>query len=658
VAGVAPCFARRARLRPRTARRPALPETGGGDAPLARATLEMCGVCGIVALDGTLDPASARPSVDEMITALAHRGPDDSGVVTLREGVFGATRLAIRGLEDGRQPMLDPDSGVLVVCNGEIDNHGALRAWLADRGRIVAAATDVAVIPGLYRELGERFVERLVGAFALALWDPARGRLLLVRDRAGERPLFYRYEDGVVSFATEVAALGSDLGKLLSADGAALTRYLGCGYFAAPGTPFSEIRKVGPGEIVVIERKRVTRHRYWRWAITTAAKRTPSLDRFEEVFREAVRRQSDAEVPCGVFLSGGLDSSLVAAVATQVSPRGRLPAYTLRFSEASFDEGRSAERVARHLGLDWISVPVTPEALPDGIAELVRLVGEPLADPAWVPTALLARRASCDIKLALVGEGADELFGGYPTYVGAGLADWYRRLPNAMRLAFRRTMERWPASDGKVTVSYLLKRFVVAAELEPVARHRHWTSSIPPETLQFLGVKDVALPDHDLHGRVLDIVQRMDLENSLAEGLLTKADRASMSSALELRAPYLDEAVMEFAASLPARERVRGLSTKVFLKRFAQRYLPADIVYRRKRGLSVPISRWLRGPLHEWATRRLADERLRIAGVDPKSAVALLAEHRSTRVDHARALWTLIVLSEWLGQSFPDGEVA
>ena len=488
------------------------------------------------------------------------------------------------------------------------------RGWRIS-GRIVAAATDVAVIPGLYRELGERFVERLVGAFALALWDPARGRLLLARDRAGERPLFYRHEDGVVSFATEVAALGSDLGKLLSADGAALTRYLGCGYFAAPGTPFSEIRKVGPGEIVVIERKRVTRHRYWRWAITTAAKRTPSLDRFEEVFREAVRRQSAAEVPCGVFLSGGLDSSLVAAVATQVSPRGRLPAYTLRFSEASFDEGRSAERVARHLGLDWISVPVTPEALPDGIAELVRLVGEPLADPAWVPTALLARRASCDIKLALVGEGADELFGGYPTYVGAGLADWYRRLPNAMRLAFRRTMERWPASDGKVTVSYLLKRFVVAAELEPVARHRHWTSSIPPETLRFLGVKDVALPDHDLHGRVLDIVQRMDLENSLAEGLLTKADRASMSSALELRAPYLDEAVMEFAASLPARERVRGLSTKVFLKRFARRYLPADIVYRRKRGLSVPISRWLRGPLHEWATRRLADERLRIAGV-------------------------------------------
>jgi asparagine synthase (glutamine-hydrolysing) len=343
-----------------------------------------------------------------------------------------------------------------------------------------------------------------------------------------------------------------------------------------------------------------------------------------------------------------LDSSLVAAVARQVAPDRQLRAYTLRFAEASYGEGESAAQMARRLRLEWITVPVTPEVLPEGIAELIRMVGEPLADPAWVPTALLARRASRDVKLALVGEGADELFGGYPTYVGAGLAERYTRFPPMVRSLLRSAAEHWPSSDRKVTLSYLLKRFVAAAELPPIARHRHWTATIPPDLLRRLGVEDPTPVDLEADGRILDLVQRMDLETSLAEGLLTKADRASMSSALELRAPYLDQTVMEFAASLPVEERVQGVATKVFLKRFARRYLPAATVNRRKRGLSVPLSRWLRAPLFGWAFSRLADDRLRIAGVNPEAAVALLEEHRGRQADHARALWTLIVLGEWV----------
>jgi asparagine synthase (glutamine-hydrolysing) len=203
-----------------------------------------------------------------------------------------------------------------------------------------------------------------------------------------------------------------------------------------------------------------------------------------------------------------------------------------------------------------------------------------------------------------------------------------------------------------VTLSYLLKRFVAAAELKPVERHRHWTSSISPELLRRLGVEDHTSDDPDVDGGVLDVLQRIDLETSLAEGLLTKADRASMSSALELRAPFLDQAVMEFAASLPPEERVRGVATKVFLKRFALRYLPAEVVSRRKRGLSVPLARWLREPLHAWAASRLGDDRLRMAGVNPDAAVELLDEHRRRRGDHARALWTLIVLAEWAAWAF------
>ena len=363
----------------------------------------------------------------------------------------------------------------------------------------------------------------------------------------------------MVRFATEIAALRVDPSLELTPDRSALARYVRFGYFTAPETPFAEVHKVAPGEVVVVEQGRVTRRRYWRWAITTTPRRAPTVEAFDEVFREAVRRQSDAEVECGVFLSGGLDSSLVAAVAKSLAPRRRLRAYTLRFAEASYDEGGFAEQIARHLGLDWTAVAVTPEALQEGIPELIRVVGEPLADPAWVPTALLARRASRDVKLALVGEGADELFGGYPTYVGATLAERYTRLPGAVRAVLRVLVDRWPPSDRKVTLSYLLKRFVAAAELKaggsapaldvehlPRAPRSGWASSTTRQTLPLVD------------GMVLDVLQRIDLETSLAEGLLTKADRASMNSALELRAPYLDQAVMEFAGIAPRRAARAG----------------------------------------------------------------------------------------------------
>jgi asparagine synthase (glutamine-hydrolysing) len=287
-----------------------------------------------------------------MVDALAHRGPDDSGVHRTGAAVIGATRLAIRGLADGRQPMVDAPSGVVVVCNGEIDNHASLRSWLESRGRPVESSTDVAVVPGLYLELGDSFVDRLSGVFAIAIWDPRQGRLVLARDRAGERPLFYYREDGLVRFATEISALRVDPALRLTPDRSALSRYVRFGYFTAPETPFIEVRKVAPGEVVVIERDRVTRRRYWRWGIATAPKRAASDTAFDEVLREAVRRQSDAEVECGVFLSGGLDSSLVAAVAKDLAPRRDLRAYTLRFAEASYDEGDVAAQSPAPRALD------------------------------------------------------------------------------------------------------------------------------------------------------------------------------------------------------------------------------------------------------------------------------------------------------------------
>lgn len=609
----------------------------------------MCGICGNVALVRELEPEISRRRIAAMLRSMAHRGPDDAGFIATESAIMGVTRLAIRGLADANQPIVDPDSGVTVVCNGEIDNHRELRLWLAERGRPVQREVDVAVIPGLYLELGEKFVERLVGAFAIAVWDPRQRRLTLARDRAGERPLFFTRVGTEIIFATEFAALTAEDRSSTQLDQAAIKKYLQFGIFPSPSTPFAEIQKVAPGQQIQFHENATNHRSYWRWQDGTKSKQPLSLDSFDRIFRAAVTRQADVEVDFGVFLSGGIDSSLVSAVARSVFPKRALAAYTLRFHQKSFDEGNFAEAVAKQLKLDLVNVWVEPADVQDGLKSLVRLVGEPLADPAWIPAALLARRASKDVKLALVGEGADELFGGYPTYVGAGLADRLARLPGLLRWLVQKSVAALPTSDKKVTISFLLKRFVSGMDLNGLSRHQSWISNIAPPLLQRLtGMPVESAPFETQDVCLLDQLQRWDLEHTLAEGLLTKADRSSMSSSLELRAPFLDAAVMEFAQLLPRQLRVRGFQTKVFLKRYALRYLSKEIVCRRKRGLSVPIGTWLRGPLREWAEASLSNAHLEHVGIRIAVAQDLLAEHISGRVDHARTLWTLIVLSEWL----------
>jgi asparagine synthase (glutamine-hydrolysing) len=564
--------------------------------------------------------------------------------------VLGVTRLAIRGLAERlSQPIADPESGVIAVCNGEIDNHHELSRWLAERDRPVQHKTDIAVIPGLYLELGEAFASRLVGAFAIAVWDPRYRRLTLVRDRAGERPLFYARNRNEIIFATEIAALVGDRRLQVNLDQKALRKYLQFGIFPSPDTPFGEIRKVAPGELIQFDANGMCRKCYWRWQITETPKQPPSLDAFDQIFRRAIDRQSDVDVDFGVFLSGGIDSSLVSAVVRSLHPTRPLKAYTLRFDEQSFDEGHSAAVVAKQLQMELVTVRVKPDDMRIGLKSLIRTVGEPLADPAWIPTTLLAQRAAHEVKMALVGEGADELFGGYPTYIGAGAAERFVQLPSWLGFGIRRVIEALPHSEKKVTISFLLKRFVEGADWNGITRHQLWVSNITPALLRRLGVTPIDLDSNDAGGgELLDRAQRWDLETLLAEGLLTKADRASMRSALELRTPFLDEAVMEFAKSLPVEDRVRGLKTKVFLKRYARRYLPNNIINRRKRGLSVPISSWLRGPLKEWAIANLEKGRLEQVGIRAPAAMELFSEHCQAKADHARAIWTLLVLVEWL----------
>ncbi|HEX8776939.1 MAG TPA: asparagine synthetase B family protein, partial [Rhodanobacter sp.] len=483
----------------------------------------------------------------------------------------------------------------------------------------------------------------------LALWDARRQRLILARDRAGERHLYYTMADHAVLFASELAALAQAAGADAPLDRTALAHFLQSGYCPAPQCLLGGYRKLQPGEMIVFEQGETRHRRYWRFPQRAATAAVPTPPSFDHVLREAVHRQSEIEVPFGVLLSGGLDSALIAAVARSLRPARELPAYCIRFAEASFDEGRDAERIAARLGCPFVPVTVTADDIPPTLRELVATTGEPLADPAWLPLAQVTRRAARDVRVLLAGEGADELFGGYPTYLGTQFAGRYARLPAGLRGVLRRAIERLPPSDRKITLSYLLKRFVRGEELDGLARHRLWMSHITPEWLHRLGVEPpaweagaaAALP-------LLDAVQQHDFAQALPEALLAKADRGGMLHGVEIRAPYLDSTVIEFAAALPEQARVHGLTTKVFLKEYARLYLPRAVTHRRKRGLSVPLSAWLRGPLHDWAQSRLAGGALAEAGLSQRAALELLAEHRARKADHARAVWLLLVLSEWL----------
>ncbi len=609
----------------------------------------MCGICGILGFEVATPSDRFQERVDTMLEALRHRGPNAIGSAVSGPIVMGATRLAVRGIDHPSQPSIDRESGVVVVCNGEIDNHRELRRWLEGRGRTVPPGSDVEVLPGMYLELGENFLQRLVGAFALAVWDPRHGRLLLARDRTGERPLFFRRDARRLTFASEIAALASSGAGPLTVSDTGIRSYLQFGNFAAPRSPFNEVEKIGPGESVIVERGSVSRHRYWRWSLCRQPKVAATVDGFDPIFREAVRRQTDVDIDYAVFLSGGLDSSLVTAVTRSLHPSKPLVGYTVRFGEASFDEGDVAQEVAHRLGVRPESIWVGPEDFARELPLLVRRVGEPLADPAWLPAALLSRTAAQSFRMTLVGEGADELFGGYPTYLGVRAAEAYNRIPGPVRSLLRRGIEALPPSDKKVTLSFLLKRFVAGTDLDGITRHQIWNSNIAPTLLRRLGIEPVPLPGPIPEGpELLDRVQQLDLETSLAEGLLTKADRAGMSSALELRAPFLDLGVLDYASTLQISDRVRGLTTKRFLKEYALRYLPRSIVQRRKRGLSVPLAAWLRGPLRSWAADRLSDGALESVGISRQGAQSVFQEHLERRADHGRALWTLIVLSFWL----------
>ena len=611
----------------------------------------MCGICGLLALDGSA--VDATP-LGEMSETLRHRGPDSEGSVVDGPVALAARRLSIIDLEGGDQPIGNEDGSIQVVQNGEIYNYRELRAGLERGGHRFSTQSDTEVLVHLYEEHGPTFVRELRGMFAIALWDARKRCLVLARDRFGIKPLYYRMERGHLWFASELKALPT--GEI---DLDALEAFLAFNSIPSPLSIWSGTKKLPAGHVLVWEAKGEPRlERFARPAPVPADEvrsgEEPELaEELRARLRDSVRAHLVADVPVGVLLSGGIDSGALAALAALESSE-RVQTFSIGFEEGSFDELAHARKVADRYGTDHHELLVRPDAA-ELLPRLAAAFDEPFADSSALPTYLVSELASQHVKVALSGEGGDELFGGYYTYVADLLAS--RVAPVAGVL--RPLVEALPSSSGKASFDYRAKRFVRAAHLPPLERHHAWKEIFSPAARAELLRPDrrgAADPLDVYHARYAETegadplarLQDVDLGIYLVDDLLVKTDRASMAHSLEARVPYLDEVVAAFALALPAKLKVRGLAKKRLLRKAVAPLLPRSVVYGKKRGFSIPAAAWLRGPLVPFAREVLAPERVRAQGYfRPETVSRLLDDHIGGREDLSRQLWGLLTFTLW-----------
>lgn len=637
-------------------------------------------MCGIVGILGPEPASPRREALAAMLDTLAHRGPDGSGTAERGGCALGLRRLAIMDVAAPAEPFRSEDGAVLCVANGQVYNSAELRRELEAKGHRFRSGVDTEVILHLWEEHGADLVHRLSGMFAFAVWDSRRRTLMLGRDRAGEKPLFYWTDGETLLFASELRALLAHPRVPARLDPTALVRYLVHGYVPAPLSPFLGIRKLPAAHVLVADEAgagRIEVSRYWDLADyfpepgSADRRSAPELAAgLDERLAAAVRRRSRSDVPFGVFLSGGIDSSAVLSYVRDAHGPG-VPAFTIGHTDRSFDESDAAAETARHLGADLHRLVLGEADLEEGLRRIGEGMDEPLGDASTIPTHLLARFARERVKVVLSGEGADELFGGYPTYLGHGVADRLGRLPPALLRSLVAGIQRLtPATMGNVGLDYLLRRFASGLGLDRWERHQVWFGSLHPDRLpgllspalrEFLGEAALAAPfararpGRELPDPLAGLLYT-DFTLYLQDDLLTKVDRASMLASLEARAPYLDHELAEYVARIPSRWKVRGRTTKAILRRTVRDRLPPEVLARRKRGFNIPFSRWLLHGLGETLRERFSRERVAARGLfDHEGVRTLLDEHLSRRADHRKPLFTLLALDLWCDRTFGEG---
>jgi asparagine synthase (glutamine-hydrolysing) len=631
----------------------------------------MCGIAGLWA--PRIEPAERLALVARMVERLRHRGPSGTAAWEGDGIALGIARLAIVARHAPASVLANEDDTLRTVVNGEIYNHAALRLALRGRGHEVASGPDTAVIPHLYEEDGAHAPVQLDGQFAIAVWDRRARRLTLARDRAGEKPLFVARHPRGVAFASEPAALAALPWISRDPSPDALARYLAHGFFAGEDCAFAAIRQLPPGHVLELGEGLDRLTRYWRpWDALTPRRALPASDAPSAVLaalEDAVGSRVPAEVPFGVFLSGGIDSGLVATLARRVLGRG-FPTFSLRMAHRGYDESGFAREVALAIGADHHELTMDVAAGEEALARYAATMDQPLGDPSVLPTWALARLASRHVPVVLTGEGGDELFAGYPTYLGHRHAALVDALPGPLCAAGMALARRFRPAHHHVTIAHLIERFLATRGVAPFERHLRWFGTAAPDEARALlaaplraalargaPLAHVETLARELHeaGVVRDrgrpglvAYQLLDFELYLAGDLLTKVDRCSMAHGVESRAPFLRPALVELALALPESAKLRGGVGKWALRQAARGLLPADVLGRRKQGFSPPFSAWARGPMRGRVDDALSVRRVARAGLlDPRAVRDVVDAHLENRADRGRTLWTLLSLQMW-----------
>jgi asparagine synthase (glutamine-hydrolysing) len=621
----------------------------------------MCGIAGQLFHDPSrpVDPAL----IGRMIYTLRHRGPDDEGVWSEGAVGLGSRRLAVLDLSPrGHMPMTNEDGSLRIVFNGEIYNFLELRDGLRAKGHVFRSDADTETILHLYEEKGPTLLEDLRGMFAFALWDARRRTLFAARDRLGKKPLFYRHDERAFTFGSEPKAILQDPDVRAEVDPLAIHHYLTYGYVPSPFVAFRGMRKLPPAHYLTVKDGRLEVRRYWslRYAPKHAAREEDLADELLGLLEESVRLRMVSDVPLGALLSGGLDSSLVVALMRRLTS-GTVRTFSIGFDHPDYDELAYARQVADRFATEHHELVVKPDAAAT-VPRLVWHYNEPYADSSALPSFHLCAMARRSVTVALGGDGGDELFAGYDRYLAAAIAGRLDVLPAALRGALARGVHALAPLGSPKSAIYRLGRFLDGLPLAPVARYARWLFIFDHDGKAALYADEFAaqvasvdsldvLAEAYARSDAPDFVEATldaDLQLFLPDDLLVKMDIASMACSLEVRSPLLDHRVVEFAARLPRRMKLRGLVQKHLLRRVMRGVLPEAVLSRKKMGFGVPIDHWLRGELREMAYDVLLDRRALARGYFRVEAVRrLLDEHVSGRAFHHHRLWSLLMLELW-----------
>lgn len=605
----------------------------------------MCGICGIVEKKSDVD----RSILKRMNDSLYHRGPDDEGFYINKNVGLASRRLSIIDIYGGKQPIKNEDGNIVTVFNGEIYNYIELREELEKRGHKFATKSDTEVIVHLYEEEGEDFVDSLNGMFAIAIYDQKKEKLILARDRAGEKPLYFGNFPEFFIFASELKSILSNPKVSREINLKSLSLYLMLEYIPSPFSIIDGINKLKPGHILIYKDGEHTIKRYFNLTkIVTPQNEKEVIERIDELICNSVKIRLRSDVDVGIFLSGGLDSSLVTYYAVNLG--GKIKTFNISFDEPSFDESKFAKIVANFLGTEHIEEKFDQHKMLEIFPHVISFIDEPFADPSILPTYLVSKLARNYVKVVLGGDGGDELFGGYPTYFAHKLMNIYKIVP--FKKFISSISNILPVSHSNFSLDFKIKKFLEGQNLEGWRRHIRWMGAFSEEEL-----KKILVPYEESKISLEDFISEtvlpedpnnffvLDFKTYLADDVLVKVDRASMMNSLEARAPFLDPNIINFAYSLQERFKVRNFRTKYILRKLLDsKSFPKEVINRPKKGFGIPIAKWIKENLNDIIAQKFSS-----SGdiFKTEELGKMLREHIEFKKDNRKKLWTIFIFLMW-----------